>query len=74
MDSWHKKFSNPYVRCPPVTIYYPPVKFSQFLEIKKRDLSKMSSLEELIKTRLTAVTEPGDKSKPMRVTEMEHKK
>jgi len=74
MDSWHKELSNPHLRCSPVTIYYPPVKFSQFLETEKRNLSKMSSLEGIIKTRLPAVTGVRGKSEPMHVTEMEHKK
>ncbi|MFQ5888318.1 MAG: hypothetical protein ACE5HY_06440, partial [Candidatus Hydrothermarchaeales archaeon] len=57
---------------PPVTIHYPVEKLDQFLEIKKRNLSKISLLEELIKTKLAAATEPRGESGAMCVTEMEH--
>ena len=58
-----RKSSNSYLRCLPVTIHYPVDQLGQFLEIKKCGLSKISSLEELIKTRLlVAATEPRNKS------------
>jgi len=57
-----RKSSNSHLRCLPVTIHYPVDQLGQFLEIKKGGLSKISSLEELIKTRLVAATEPRNKS------------
>ena len=57
-----RKSSNSYLRCLPVTIHYPVDQLGQFLEIKKCGLSKISSLEELIKTKLVAATEPRNKS------------
>jgi len=49
-------------------------KLDQIPQIKNRDLSKIQSLEEIIKTRETVVQEPRAKSKRMRITEIEHKK
>lgn len=49
-------------------------KLDQIPQIKNRDLSKIESLEEIIKTRRIEVQEPRGKSKLMRITEIEHKK
>jgi S1-C subfamily serine protease len=49
-------------------------KLDQIPQIKNRDLSKLESLDEIIKTRRIEVLEPRGKSKLMRITEIEHKK
>jgi len=49
-------------------------KLDQIPAINNRDLSKIKSLQQIIKTRETVVQEPRAKSKRMRVTEIEHKK
>ncbi len=48
-------------------------KLDQIPQIKNRDLSKIESLQEIIKSRRAVIQEPRGKSKRMRITEVERK-